>query len=252
MNAVLITFILIFARVSSFIATAPGFSIKQAPIILKIGLSLFVSLIVYSLVPEVIHITSLTLFLLVVIKEVLVGIAIGFIVQLIFSAIEMAGQLIDFQVGFSMGAVYDPTVGIQASNYGRMYYWIALILFFLSDMHHIVLLNLIHTFDMLPITTATLEGHTIEGVIRLFVEMFQVGVMLSAPVILVALVTDCVLGIISKSVPQINVLMLGMPMKILVSFFFLLLFLPNFIQLVHNLFPEIDRYMKEFVESLGR
>ncbi|MFW8051981.1 flagellar biosynthetic protein FliR [Vagococcus fluvialis] len=252
MNAMLITYILVFARISSFMVSVPGFSIKQAPIILKVALSFFISVIVYSMIPDLIVVPNLIVFTFLVIKEILVGIALGFVVQLIFSAVEMAGQLIDFQVGFSMGAAYDPTVGIQASNYGRLYYWLALMLFFLSDMHHIILKNLISSFDMLPLTEASLGGNTVEGIVRLFVEMFQVSFMLAAPVVLVALVTDCVLGIVSRSVPQINVLMLGMPMKILISFFFILLFLPNFMQLVNNIFPEIDRYMKEFVESLAR
>ncbi len=252
MNSILITFILIFARISSFMVTSPGFSLKQAPIVLKVGLSFFLSVIVYSMTPEKVGAANLIIFSFLVIKEILVGIALGFVVQLIFSSIEMAGQLIDFQVGFSMGSVYDPSVGIQASNYGRLYYWIALVLFFLSDMHHIVLQNLINSFQMVPLNEAGFMGNTVEGIIRLFIEMFQVSFMLAAPVVLVAFVTDCVLGIVSRSVPQINVLMLGMPMKILVSFIFILLFLPNFMQLVTNIFPEIDRYMKEFLDSLVR
>lgn len=252
MNSILITFILIFARISSFMVTSPGFSLKQAPIVLKVGLSFFLSVIVYSMIPEKVGAANLIIFSFLVIKEILVGIALGFVVQLIFSSIEMAGQLIDFQVGFSMGSVYDPSVGIQASNYGRLYYWIALVLFFLSDMHHIVLQNLINSFQMVPLNEAGFIGNTVEGIIRLFIEMFQVSFMLAAPVVLVAFVTDCVLGIVSRSVPQINVLMLGMPMKILVSFIFILLFLPNFMQLVTNIFPEIDRYMKEFLDSLVR
>jgi len=252
MNPVLITFILIFARISSFMVTAPGFSLKQAPVILKITLSFFISVIVYSMIPEKQGAANLIIFSFLIIKEVLVGIALGFVVQLIFSAVEMAGQFIDFQVGFSMGSVYDPSIGIQASNYGRLYYWIALAFFFISDMHHIIIQNLILSFEMVPLTGATLGGNTIEGMVWLFVKMFEISFMLAAPVVLVAFVTDCVLGIVSRSVPQINVLMLGMPMKILVSFFFILLFLPNFMRLVDNLFPEMDRYMKEFLDSLVR
>ena len=252
MNSELITFILVFARIASFMVTAPGFSLKQAPTMLKIGLSFFTSLIVFASLPEMAAAGNLLIFTFLVIKEVLVGIALGFVVQLIFSAVEMAGQFIDFQVGFSMGSVYDPSVGIQASNYGRMYYWMALALFFLSDMHHIVLTNLLNSFEMVPLTESTLEGTTIDGMVWLFVKMFEVSFMLAAPVVLVAFITDCVLGIVSRSVPQINVLMLGMPMKILISFFFLLLFLPNFMQLVNNLFPEMDLYMKEFLDSIAR
>ncbi|MEG0254319.1 flagellar biosynthetic protein FliR [Vagococcus sp.] len=252
MSDAIITFLLIFCRISSFMVISPGFSLKQTPVLLKGLLSLSFSLSVFSVLPETIAMDNLYLLLFFIVKEVLVGLAIGFIVQLIFSGIEMAGQIIDFQVGFSMGSVFDPGVGIQGSNYGRLYYWLALSLFFVTDMHHVVIENLLHSFDVVPITHAVLKGTTVDGIIMLFVEVFQIAILLAAPVVLVALVTDCVLGIISRSVPQINVLMIGMPMKILISFFFMLLFLPNLVQSVSGVFPTIDRYMKEFIEALVR
>ncbi|MDT2815865.1 flagellar biosynthetic protein FliR [Vagococcus carniphilus] len=252
MNDALVTFLLIFCRITSFMVISPGFSLKQAPKLMKALLSIAFSLSVFSVISEKVVIESVYLLLFYVVKEILVGLAIGFIVQLIFSGIEMAGQIVDFQVGFSMGSVFDPGVGIQGSNYGRLYYWLALSLFFFSDMHHLVIENLLNSFEVVPITEAVLKGTTVDGIILLFVEVFKIAVLLAAPVVLVALVTDCVLGIISRSVPQINVLMLGMPMKILISFLFMLLFLPNLIQSISNVFPTIDRYMKEFIDALVR
>lgn len=252
MNDAVITFLLVFCRISSFMVISPGFSLKQTPVLLKGLLSLSFSLSVFSVLPEKIMIANLYLLLFFIIKEILVGLAIGFIVQLIFSGIEMAGQIIDFQVGFSMGSVFDPGVGIQGSNYGRLYYWIALSLFFVTDMHHIVIESLLNSFDVVPVTQAVLKGTTVDGIILLFAEVFKIAILLAAPVVLVALVTDCVLGIISRSVPQINVLMIGMPMKIIISFFFMLLFLPNMVQSVIDVFPTVDRFMKEFIEALVR
>ncbi|HCM88652.1 MAG TPA: flagellar biosynthetic protein FliR [Vagococcus sp.] len=252
MNTILVTFILIFCRISSFMVTAPGFSFKQTPSLLKIFISISLTISVYSIIPEKIVIENIYIFIFFVIKEVLVGIALGFVVQLIFSTVEMAGQIIDFQVGFSMGSVYDQTIGIQGSNYGRLYYWLALTLFFVTDMHHIVIQNLLNSFEIVPLTQSSLGGNTVEGMVKLFSKVFEMSIMLASPVVLVAFVTDCVLGIVSRSVPQINVLMLGMPMKILISFFFLLLFLPNLLQLIVHIFPEMNRYMSEFVQSLAR
>ncbi|MGX7023579.1 flagellar biosynthetic protein FliR [Vagococcus hydrophili] len=252
MNTILFTFILIFCRISSFMVTAPGFSFKQTPSLLKILISFSLSISVFSVLPETISTNNLYIGIFYIIKELLVGIALGFVVQLIFSAIEMAGQIIDFQVGFSMGSVYDQTIGIQGSNYGRLYYWLALTLFFVTDMHHIVIENLLASFDIVPLTEASMKWNTVEGMVKLFAKVFEMSIMLAAPVVLVAFVTDCVLGIVSRSVPQINVLMLGMPMKILISFFFVLLFLPNLVQLIIHIFPDMNKYMSEFLQSLGR
>lgn len=252
MNDILATFFLVFCRISSFMVISPGFSLKQAPNLLKGLLSLSFSVTVFSSLQKIVVFQNLFIFSLQSFKEILVGIALGFIVQLVFSAIEMAGQIIDFQVGFSMGSVYDPGVGIQGSNYGRLYYWLALAVFFFTDMHHLVIDNLIQSFSIIPITEMSMHGNTVEGMMILFVEVFKISILLAAPVVLVALVTDCVLGIISRSVPQINVLMLGMPMKILISFFFVLLFMPNLIESIQKVLPDISRYLNEFMESLVR
>lgn len=252
MNDILATFFLVFCRISSFMVISPGFSLKQAPNFLKGLLSLSFSVTVFSSLQKIVVFQNLFIFSLQSFKEILVGMALGFIVQLVFSAIEMAGQIIDFQVGFSMGSVYDPGVGIQGSNYGRLYYWLALAVFFFTDMHHLVIDNLIQSFSIIPITEMSMHGNTVEGMMILFVEVFKISILLAAPVVLVALVTDCVLGIISRSVPQINVLMLGMPMKILISFFFVLLFMPNLIESIQKVLPDISRYLNEFMESLVR
>lgn len=252
MNDILATFFLVFCRISSFMVISPGFSLKQAPNLLKGLLSLSFSVTVFSSLQKIVVFQNLFIFSLQSFREILVGMALGFIVQLVFSAIEMAGQIIDFQVGFSMGSVYDPGVGIQGSNYGRLYYWLALAVFFFTDMHHLVIDNLIQSFSVIPITEMSMHGNTVEGMMILFVEVFKISILLAAPVVLVALVTDCVLGIISRSVPQINVLMLGMPMKILISFFFVLLFMPNLIESIQKVLPDISRYLNEFMESLVR
>lgn len=252
MNDILATFFLVFCRISSFMVISPGFSLKQAPNLLKGLLSLSFSVTVFSSLQKIVVFQNLFIFSLQSFKEILVGMTLGFIVQLVFSAIEMAGQIIDFQVGFSMGSVYDPGVGIQGSNYGRLYYWLALAVFFFTDMHHLVIDNLIQSFSIIPITEMSMHGNTVEGMMILFVEVFKISILLAAPVVLVALVTDCVLGIISRSVPQINVLMLGMPMKILISFFFVLLFMPKLIESIQKVLPDISRYLNEFMESLVR
>ena len=197
MNDILATFFLVFCRISSFMVISPGFSLKQAPNLLKGLLSLSFSVTVFSSLQKIVVFQNLFIFSLQSFREILVGMALGFIVQLVFSAIEMAGQIIDFQVGFSMGSVYDPGVGIQGSNYGRLYYWLALAVFFFTDMHHLVIDNLIQSFSIIPITEMSMHGNTVEGMMILFVEVFKISILLAAPVVLVALVTDCVLGIIS-------------------------------------------------------
>nr|WP_245249512.1 flagellar biosynthetic protein FliR [Vagococcus allomyrinae] len=241
---------LIFSRITAFIVVSPGFSFKSMPTIAKVMLAVAFTMSVNGLSEQVVMVENLYVLLFYVIREVLIGLAMGFVTQLIFTGIEIAGQLIDFQVGFSMGSIYDPATGVHASNYGRLYYWLALSIFFFTDMHHMVIQGLLDSFKLIPIGTATLTGMSVEGVVHLFSEVFRIGLVLGAPMIVVALIVDIVLGIISRSVPQINVLMLGMPLKILVSFFFMMMLLPNVVQSITHMMPKIGEYLHEFVESL--
>lgn len=250
MSEKLIDLLLIFSRITAFIVVSPGFSFKSMPTIAKVMLAVAFTMSVNGLSEQVVMVENLYVLLFYVIREALIGLAMGFVTQLIFTGIEIAGQLIDFQVGFSMGSIYDPATGVHASNYGRLYYWLALSIFFFTDMHHMVIQGLLDSFKLIPIGTATLTGMSVEGVVHLFSEVFRIGLVLGAPMIVVALIVDIVLGIISRSVPQINVLMLGMPLKILVSFFFMMMLLPNVVQSITHMMPKIGEYLHEFVESL--
>ncbi|MGY3746474.1 flagellar biosynthetic protein FliR [Vagococcus salmoninarum] len=246
----LINLLLIFSRISAFIVISPGFSFKSMPTTAKVCLALALTLAVNGMSVLVPLEISSYLLLFYLVREVLVGLAMGFISQLIFTGIEIAGQFIDFQVGFAMGAMFDPATGVHGSNYGRLYYWLALAVFFLTDMHHLLIQSLLDSFQVVPIGTATLSNYGIEGTIMLFSVVFKIALGLGAPMMIVALISDIVLGIISKSVPQINVLMLGMPLKILVSFFFMLLLLPNVVQSISKVMPLISQYLEGFVKSL--
>lgn len=215
--------ILIFIRITAFIVICPGFSFKGLPNIIKIALSFGLSMIIYAISPELELNTQLFHLGILTIKEVLFGLALGYVTNLIFSTVEMAGQLIDFQVGFSMAAVFDPSMGSTVANYGRVYYWLSIALFFILNMHHHIINTLIQSFEYVPITTVDFGGLGVHAIIRLFALTFELAINLAAPVLIVVLVTDVVLGIISRTVPQINVLMLGMPLKSMISFIFSLI-----------------------------
>lgn len=244
------TIILIFIRITSFIVVSPGFSIKGLPSVAKIALSMGITLAAYSAVPLMSEAAGTLFFAILVIKEVLLGIAIGFITKLFFSAVEIAGNFVDFQVGFSMGAVYDPSMGINVSYYGKIYYWLSMCVFYMTNLHHIVIKSLVQSFQTLPISSTDLGDFGVEGMMKLLGIIFELAFNLAAPMMIVALLTEVILGLISRSVPQINVLILGMPLKIVASFVLMLLLLPILIENIHTTLPLMVKYMNEFLQSL--
>ncbi|MER2176023.1 MAG: flagellar biosynthetic protein FliR, partial [Carnobacterium sp.] len=231
------TIILIFIRVTSFIVVSPGFSIKGLPSVAKIALSMGITLAAYSAVPVMEQEAGTFMFAILILKEVLLGIAIGFITKLFFSAVEIAGNFVDFQVGFSMGAVYDPSMGINVSYYGKIYYWLSMCVFYLTNLHHVVIKSLIQSFQTMPISSTNIGDFGVEGMMKLLGIIFELAFNLSAPMVIVALLTEVILGLISRSVPQINVLILGMPLKIVASFVIMLILLPTLIENIHEILP---------------
>ena len=250
MNIQLQTIILIFIRVTSFIVVSPGFSIKGLPSVAKIALSMGITLAAYSAVPVMEQEAGTVVFAVLVIKEVLLGIALGFITKLFFTAVEIAGNFVDFQVGFSMGAVYDPSMGINVSYYGKIYYWLSMCVFYLTNLHHVVIKSLVKSFESVPISSTDLGDFGVEGMMKLLGIIFEIAFNIAVPMMIVALLTEVILGLISRSVPQINVLILGMPLKIVASFVMILVLLPTLVKNIQTTLPLMVKYMNEFMQSL--
>lgn len=245
-------FLLIMIRLTVFISISPGFSHSSFPTVSKVALSTGLALPVISAVPALSAELAMGDFLLLGIRELLIGMALGYITLLFFTAVEIAGTLVDFQVGFSMGAIYDPSLGVNASYYGRIYYWISIMIFFIANIHHQVITTLVESFTWAPISTdqVMLSHIGMEGIVRLFGHLFAAAISLAIPLIIVALLSELTLALISRTVPQINVLILGMPMKTLVSLVFMFFFLPLLMRNIGDLFPDMIRYMNEWLYSL--
>lgn len=244
-------FLLILIRVASFIWISPGFSFKGMPQMAKLILSLGLSVAVFGMLPVPAESLSFGMYVLIIFKEVLIGVAIGYITQLFFSGIEMAGSFVDFQVGFSMSMAYDPVLGVHTSYYGRIYYWIAMAVFFLADIHHQVIRTLVYSFEFIPVTQLSFPYIGVEGIVRTFSYVFEIALNLAIPLVIVALLAEIILALLSRTVPQINVLILGMPFKVLLSVVFLFFFLPFLYESISNVFPDMLKYLLEFIQSIA-
>lgn len=243
-------FLLITIRIASFIWISPGFSFRSMPQLGKVAMTMGLSLAVYGNLPLPTELLTTGMFILLGLKELLLGVAIGYISLLFFSGIEMAGTFVDFQVGFSMAMSLDPMMGIQSSYYGSLYYWILMIIYFATNMHHHLIRILVNSYQQVPLDQLEFSHFGVEGIVELFGYVFEIGVNLALPLIAVALISEIVLALLSRTIPQINVLILGMPLKILLSIVFMYFFLPVLFENIEEFFPEMLRYMDEFIHSL--
>lgn len=242
----------IFIRITAFMVISPVFSQKGIPNITKMIVAAALMIVTISSVSNFDPIDNLFLFAFVVWKEVLFGLAMGFLSQLVFTGVEIAGQMIDFQVGFSMAQAFDPTFGMMTSQYGKLYYWLTLMMVFLTNLHHYLIKGVINSFQLVPIGAVNMEGTTVEGVIKLFSLTFEMAIHLAAPLVVSAVIVDLLLGMLSRTIPQINVLMMGMPMKTTISFIMFLLILPSTLEYLVKILPKSIQYMNEFIRAIGQ
>ncbi len=177
---------------------------------------------------------------LVIITELLTGIAMALVIQFFFAGVQLAGQLIDTQMGFGIMNVVDPLVGTQTPLLGNFKFILAILLFLQIDGHHYFIKALFDSYELVPIGSCVfLDPYFIESYLSYFGKLFIVGCKFGMPIVGTLLVTDFVMGIMARTVPQMNIFMVGMPIKILIGFFVLLITIPFYIYILNLSFSDL-------------
>ncbi len=216
----LLTFLLILTRILGVFFLAPVLGSRNIPPQTKIGLAFMTSIALFPFIqsPSIANSISIIDFALLVAKEVTVGAIIGFTANLVFMGFLLAGQIIDFQMGFGMVNVIDPLSNISTSIIGQFKNLLAILIFLAINGHYYLLIALAKSFEIVPLTTFTITPEVTGNFIDMIVNMFIIGLKIGGPAIGVLLITDLALGIIARTVPQMNVFIVGMPLKITIAF----------------------------------
>ena len=247
-------FFLVFLRMTGMFVVSPIFGRQNLPVYYKVGFSFFIALIVSGSVaiekPGAVD-ASVMLYAFYAVREFVVGVIIGFIPYLMFSAIYLAGQLIDMKIGFSMVSVLDPVSNIQLPVTANFYFILCMLMFISVNAHHVTILAICRSYGFIPIGRLNLDGDVVRALLRLFSDIFIVGFRIAAPVVFTVLLTDSALGIISKAMPQINVFMVGMPLKILVGLVIIIVTMPAMLAILGELFNNIGLETANFMRGIG-
>jgi flagellar biosynthetic protein FliR len=209
-------FLLTFVRISAAIAPMPVFGARGVPSQTKIALALLLSLIVLPLTAEPANgvSTNLLVFASLVGSEILVGLSIGIAVMLVFQGLEMGATLVGIQMGFAIAEVFDPLTGGRVATVDQFYRIVATLVFFAVNGHYLVIQSLLHTFDVVPAGTADLTLIAGDRVVPFFTTLFVVAIRVSLPVVAALVLTDLALALVGRTVPQMNILVVGFPVKI--------------------------------------
>lgn len=229
-------YLLILVRMASFIYIAPFFGQNNVPQRVKIGLSLFLAFIVYSILPRQMLEYDTTLgYAGLVIKESIAGLLIGFSAYICNTIILFVGKLIDMQIGLAMANLFDPITKSQVSITGTFYQYVLLLLLIATGMYGFLLSAIVDSYSVIQIGGMHMTDGLFKSMMGFLTKYFEIGFRINLPVFAVILILDCAMGIMTKVASQIHMFSVGMQIKILGGF--LVLFLTVF------LLPDIANFI---------
>lgn len=235
----IVYFLLAFTRISGIMFLTPFFSSSAINMRVKVLFSAAVTFVVFSGIPKDISpewTNNFYKFLMLIFKEALLGILIGYMLTFIFEAVQTASEAYSTTMGFNMMSVLDPMSEVQSPIIGQFTNLFFMLVFFMTGTHREILAVLINTFYKYPIGKIM---YIPDAIVKQFIEAFNFSflsaMLLALPLIGVLLLMDIVLGIMARIAPQMNVFFLGMPLKIMIGFYMLTTMVPYLYSFFKNL-----------------
>ena len=245
-------FLLVFIRATGIFIITPIFSRRNVPNILKIGFAFFITLIVYNLLNLDIVIYDDLRMVGLIIQEFAIGLILGFIAYAFFTSLYVAGQIIDVQIGFGMVNVLDPQHNVQLPITGNFYYILAVLIFLLVNGHHTIITALVDSFQLIPIGEFTINVFVVNQMIDIFGQVFIIGIKIAIPIVATMFLANVLLGILARTVPQMNVFVVGMPFKIIVGLLVLIFTLPIIVPVFEYIYDNIFTQIHTFMRLISR
>jgi len=214
----IVGFILLFFRFAALFMATPIFAHKNIPQNIKASIAFFFTIVFYSSMPPVTIAITIPNIVIAILSEVLFGLSVGLVLQLAYNTITFAGGQISFMMGFSMATAIDPANGVSMPIISQFLSLIALMILFALDMHHWILLFIDGTLKTIPLGGFLVTEDFFNYIIKAGSNMFMVGFMIAFPITALSLLADVIFGMLMKTMPQFNLLVIGFPIKIMVAF----------------------------------
>ena len=231
------TFLLVVVRTGCFVAIAPIFGHKSVNARLRILIAACISLSVFSAYDSVLGYTLL------VIKEAVVGLSLGFVSSLVMSILVLAGEFIDREIGFTMVTTMGSTSGSMVTITSELYDKLVCLIMVITNLHYFILKAIARSFEVIPLGNVKINlVYLYSGILDCIIQYFSIGFRIAMPIFLGTTILNVILGILSKSSPQMNMFAIGMQLKVLFGLIVLsmaILFVPN-----------ITNYMVEHMSNM--
>lgn len=250
LNSWLTTFIWPLARILALISAAPLFGSSNIPIQVKLGLSILLTILIAPLLSPLPQINpSSGAGLIILLQQIIIGLAMGFSLRIVFSAVEMAGEITGLQMGLGFATFFDPQQSSQVQLVGRFYGLLAILLFLAIDGHLQIIAILAQSFTTLPIGADGIDSISFTVLVSWGAKIFTFGLHLALPVLAALLITNLALGILTRAAPQLNIFAVGFPLTLGIGLLVMSWALPYFTPILTQLFGESFAIMRSLVVS---
>ncbi|OOZ37236.1 flagellar biosynthetic protein FliR [Solemya velesiana gill symbiont] len=228
LNIWLAAFIWPLIRISSMVVAAPVLSSRQVPARYRISFALVLTWILMPLLPPVVAVDffSAEAFLM-VLQQVLIGLAMGFILQMVFGALVFGGQVMAYSMGLGFASMMDPQNGVQVPVVSQFYIIVATLFFLVLNGHLLLIDILVQSFHTFPVAVDGLSRSSFSEVVGWGSQMFSGGLLMALPVMAALLLFNFGLGVITRAAPQLHIFAVGFPLAMLIGFILMWVTLPN-------------------------
>ena len=242
--------LLLLVRTGAIVFSAPVFGSASIPPLLKVGATVLLVLALLPVIqqPALTAVDSLLGYSLHVVREIFIGLIIGFVTSLLMNSFFIAGQAVDTQMGLGVMNVIDPLSKVHTPIIGQIKFLIAVMIFLSLDGPYKVIQALLWSYEMLPISELTLPNFG-RGILRLSVDMWLIAIKIAAPVMAAVLLTHIGLGMVAKTVPQMNVFLVGFTLTISVGLITVYASLTWFRPLTEDLFDQLFEQIGFLLQS---
>ncbi len=215
-------FFLILIRVGVILFMFPFFNSRVIPVLAKAGLVIIITIILFPVIDSKGFESSNTLYGIfqTVASEVIIGMILGILIQMLFEGIRMMGQVVGFQTGFAITNILDPQSGSQVSILSNMAYLMAVVIFLILNGHHILLNAIRDSFDIINVGSLNLDRRIFHEIVRASGDMFIIAIKIGAPAIAILLFIQVSFGLITKLIPQMNIMIVAFPVQVVMGLIF--------------------------------
>lgn len=229
-------------RVSGLMLFAPFFGSAVIPARIKAVLVIAITAVLYPVYSSHLHAVSLSQWPLLVASETIVGVAMGVATNAVFEGVQMAGQVLSVQMGYSLVNILDPLTQVDSTVVAMFHQSLAMLIFLGLDVHHWILRAVANSFDYLPPGSATLNPLFLQALMHEGVIVLDLGIQIAAPILAATLLADIVLGLMGKASPQMPLMLLGPAVKSMLGVLVLTVTMRFWPQLFARYFSESIAY----------